>query len=249
MESNLRDAIDYLVNLGDENAEPKVVEIDGKLYCNKSLKRYDETPKASPISGASLTALMDYITNNPAELPDRKMILHVTAPDEVRFYSSLDKERERETLFVATAKLPRFEFDHYMSQEEFIIGMQSCFAQNQDSELILKVSGNVENKSVAHYGDDGVSQKATIKQGIASRADVIVPNPVTLIPYRTFLEVKQIESKFVFRIGEDRNEQPIFKLVEADGGAWKYAAMRRVADYLADNLQDLIKSGMITVIA
>ena len=80
MESNLRDAIDYLVNLGDENAEPKVVEIDGKLYCNKSLKRYDETPKASPISGASLTALMDYIINNPAELPDRKMILHVTAP-------------------------------------------------------------------------------------------------------------------------------------------------------------------------
>ena len=136
-----------------------------------------------------------------------------------------------------------------MSQEEFIIGMQSCFVQNQDSELILKVSGNVENKSVAHYGDDGVSQKATIKQGIASRADVIVPNPVTLIPFRTFLEVKQIESKFVFRIGEDRNEQPIFKLVEADGGAWKYAAMRRVADYLADNLQDLIKSGMITVIA
>lgn len=249
MESNLRDAINYLVNLGDENAEPKVIEIDGKLYCNKSLKRYDEAPKAQPIGGASLTALIDYILNNPAELPDRKMILHVTAPDKVIFYSSLDKERERETLFVASAKLPSFEFDHYMSQEEFIIRMQSCFVQNEDSELILKVSGNVENKSVAHYGDDGVSQKATIKQGIASRADVIVPNPVTLIPYRTFLEVKQIESKFVFRISEDRNEQPIFKLVEADGGAWKYAAMRRVADYLADNLQDLIKSGMITVIA
>lgn len=249
MESNLRDAIDYLVNLGDENAEPKVIEIDGKLYCNKSLKRYDETPKARPISGASLTALLDYILNNSSEFPERKMILHVTAPDEVRFYSSLGKERERETLFVATANLPSFGFDHYMIQEEFIISMQSCFVQNGDAELILKVSGNVENKSVAHYGDDGVSQRATIKQGIASRADVIVPNPVTLIPYRTFLEVKQIESKFVFRIGEDRNEQPTFKLVEADGGAWKYAAMRRVADFLSEHLKEQIASGMITVIA
>lgn len=249
MESNLRDAINYLVDLGEENAEPKVVEIGGKIYCNKNLKRYDEAPKAEPIKGASLTALLDYILNNPAELPDRKMILHVTAPDEVRFYSALDKERKREVLFVASAKLPCFRFDQYMSQEEFIIGMQSCFVKNDDSELILKVSGNVENKSVTHYGDDGVSQKATIKQGIASRADVIVPNPVTLIPYRTFLEIKQIESKFVFRISEDRNEQPIFKLVEADGGAWKFAAMRRIADYLSDNLSDLITSGMITIIA
>lgn len=249
MESNLRDALEFLTNLGEENAEPKVIEIDGKIYCNKSLKRYDDAPKAEPIRGASLTALLDYILNNPAELPDRKMILHVTAPNEVRFYSALDKERKREVLFEASAKLPCFRFDQYMSQEEFIIGMQSCFVKNDDSELLLKVSGSIENKSVAHYGDDGVSQKATIKQGIASRTDVIVPNPVTLIPYRSFLEIKQIESQFVFRISEDRNEQPIFKLVEADGGAWKFAAMRRIAEYLSDNLSELMASGMITVIA
>lgn len=249
MESNLRDAINYLVDLGEENAEPKVIEINGKTYCNKNLKRYDDNPKAEPIKGASLTALLDYILNNPAELPGRKMILHVTAPDEVRFYSALDKERKREILFIAQANLPQFYFDRPMEQEEFIIGMQSCFISNDDREIILKVSGNVENKSVSTYGDDGVSQKATIKQGIASRADVIVPNPVSLIPYRTFLEIEQIESKFVFRIGEGRNGVPTFKLIEADGGAWKYAAMRRIADFLSDNLKELVVSGTITVIA
>lgn len=35
----------------------------------------------------------------------------------------------------------------------------------------------VEAKTTANYGDDGVSQKTTIKQGIASKADVLVPNP------------------------------------------------------------------------
>lgn len=249
MENNLRDAIAYLVELGDENAEPKVLEIAGKTYCNKSMKRYDDMPKADPIRGASLTALLDYVLNNQDEMPDGKMILHVTAPDQVRFYSALDRDRNRETLFIADAKLPEFHFDSYMNQENFIIGLQAAFLKNDDAELITKVAGNVENKSVATYGDDGVTQKATVKQGVASRADVIVPNPVTLIPYRSFLEINQIESKFVFRIGEGRDSQPVFKLVEADGGAWKYTAMRRVADYLSDNLVDLIKTGKITVIA
>lgn len=249
MESNLRDAIEYLVNLGDENSEPKVIEINGKTYCTKRLTRYDEKPMASAIEGSSLTALLDYIKYSSLEFPDCKMILHVTDPRRVYFYTALDKERKRETLFVSKAALPRFDFDTPMSQEEFIIGIQSCFLPNDDRELILKVAGNVENKSVSTYGDDGVSQKATIKQGIASRADVIVPNPVTLKPFRTFLEVDQVESKFVFRIGEGRDGSPQFKLIEADGGAWKYAAMRKVADYLSANLQEEIKSEKIIVIA
>ena len=53
----------------------------------------------------------------------------------------------------------------------------------------------MENKTVANYGDDGVSQKATITKGIAGKEDVIVPNPVTLRPYRTFLEVEQPEKQ------------------------------------------------------
>lgn len=39
MESNLRDVIEFLVNLGDENSEPKVIEINGKTYCTKNLRK------------------------------------------------------------------------------------------------------------------------------------------------------------------------------------------------------------------
>ena len=108
---------------------------------------------------------------------------------------------------------------------------------SEDLEAILKVAGNVEAKTTANYGDDGVTQKTTIKQGIASKADVLVPNPVTLVPYRTFLEVDQPESQFVFRI-KDVGGAPAFKIVEAEGGLWKNVAMNRIKYYFEENLED-----------
>lgn len=114
-------------------------------------------------------------------------------------------------------------------------------------EAILKVSGNVEAKTTANYGDDGVTQKTTIKQGIASKADVLVPNPVTLVPYRTFLEVTQPESQFVFRI-KDNGGQPVFKIVEAEGGLWRNAAMQSIKEYFEKQLENM-KTGNITIIA
>lgn len=250
MESNLRDAINYLVELGESNAEPKTIEINGKLYCNKNLKRYDEKPRAKVIEASTLTSLIDYIHQNREEMDiHEKMILHVINPTFVQLYSVLDKERNREYLFECNARIPKFEFERELSQEQFIIGLQACFVQNEDVEMLLKVAGNVENKTVANYGDDGVSQKATIKQGIASKVDVVVPNPVALIPYRSFLEIKQPESKFVFRISEGRGGEPLFKLINADAGAWKAEAMHRIQMYLADALRDVIDDGRIILIA
>ena len=79
-------------------------------------------------------------------------------------------------------------------------------------------------------------------------ADVIVPNPVTLVPYRTFLEVEQPPSEFVFRI-RDINSEPAFKIVEAEGGLWKHEAMASVKSYLEKELQNLPEREKITIIA
>lgn len=110
----------------------------------------------------------------------------------------------------------------------------------------MKVAGNVEAKTTANYGDDGISQKTTIKSEIASKVDVLVPNPVTLKPYRTFLEVEQPESQFVFRISEEK-EQPVFKLIEAEDGLWKLRAKENIKCYLEKMLEDSAKT--ITVLA
>lgn len=176
------------------------------------------------------------------------MIIHVVSPTCVKLYSGLTEERKREYLFKSSAIVPKFSFDNWYDQERFIIELQADFEVTPDLEAILKVSGNVEAKTTANYGDDGVSQKTTIKQGIASKTDVLVPNPVTLVPYRTFLEVKQPPSEFVFRIRDDRGE-PAFKIVEAEGGLWRNEAMNNIKQYLIENLQDAPVYERITIIA
>ena len=106
----------------------------------------------------------------------------------------------------------------------------------------MQVAGNIKSGTTANYSDDGVSQKTTIKTG------VIVPNPVKLRPYRTFAEIEQPESSYVFRI-KDGDRGPTFKLVEADGGLWKNAVMKKIKEYLEFELSEELKKHKITVIA
>ena len=80
--------------------------------------------------------------------------------------------------------------------------------------------------------------------GVAAKADAIVPNPVQLRPYRTFQEVEQPESEFVFRVYDDRS----ISLTAADGGMWKLAARDAVMRYLETALRDEIAAGKVKVI-
>lgn len=154
----------------------------------------------------------------------------------------------RETLFRAEAIVSEFRFDRWYDQEGFMLGLQANFQPTADLNLILKVSGNIEKKNNAAYSDDGVSQVVTMQTGVATKADALVPNPARLKPFRTFQEVPQPESNFVFRIGDD--EEPTFKLVEAEGGIWRNEAIQNIKDYLATLLADMPKEiqDMITII-
>ena len=125
--------------------------------------------------------------------------------------------------------------------------MQSNFLQTADLLTIMQVSGNIKSGTTANYSDDGVSQKTTIKAGV-ELSDVIVPNPVRLRPYRTFAEIEQPESSYIFRI-KDSDRGPVFKLVEADGGLWKNTVMKKIKNYLEYELSDQIKERKITIIA
>ena len=147
------------------------------------------------------------------------------------------------------AQVPEFRYGSYMDHESFLIALQSKFIPNDDRELLMKFAGTVENGSLAQYGDDGVTQKATIKTGIASKGDVIVPNPVTLRPFRTFVEVEQPESAFVFRMREGGRGDIECAIFEADGGAWKNAAMKGIKEYLQYELNEVVGETSFTVIS
>lgn len=88
-----------------------------------------------------------------------------------------------------------------------------------------------------------------MKTGVTKKENAIIPNPVRLIPYRTFLEVEQPESEFVFRITEGRGGAPTFKLVAADGGRWEAVAIDNVKSYLMEALADIPNREQLTIIA
>lgn len=236
MLEGLREALQYVVGLGNEAEKTEVVEICGKTYARGNLSRYDKPVYADAVNASTLTALVDYIGSCAAEFRG-DMLVHIVSPTRVRLMSELDAERNREVLFETNAEVSGFQFSRWYDQEDFMIGLQANFQPNKDLELVMKVAGNIERKNNQTFSDDGCTQTATMNVGIASKADVIVPNPVELIPYRTFQEVAQPASKFVFRIGD--KEVPAFKIVEAEGGIWRNEAIRNIKDWLATMLESV----------
>jgi len=228
----IRAALEYINGL----KEPTIKEIDGNTYSDKPLERISYIPYAGAIEMKTLSSFVEYIKANIDEMSD-KMIVHVVSPTEVQLYSALDTDRNREYLVEVNAELPDFRFGSFIDHESFVIALQSKFVSNADRDLVLKFAGTVEDGTVAEYGDDGVTQKATVKTGVASKADAVVPNPVNLIPYRTFLEVQQPASDFIFRMKSSCGVQ--CAIFEADGGAWKNKAMNNIKEYLKNELADL----------
>ncbi|EJQ43640.1 hypothetical protein IEQ_04968 [Bacillus cereus BAG6X1-2] len=74
--------------------------------------------------------------------------------------------------------------------------------------------GNVVDETLKEIEDNGVTQAEIVNTGTATKGQVKVPNPVEIMPYRTFLEVEQPESRFIFRM----REGTCCGLFEADGG-------------------------------
>ena len=111
------------------------------------------------------------------------------------------------------------------------------------------LASNIVNNQQQEYSDDGITQQAVIKTGITTKQAALVPNPVHLVPYRTFLEVEQPASDFVFHISEGRGGEPVFKLVAADGGLWKAEAVDNIKKYLEDALDGIENREQITIIA
>lgn len=233
---NIKEALQYIAGLGVDAEKVEVLDINGKTYANRNLTRYDKQPKADRIKASTLTSMVDYIYQCNREFPG-SMIIHIASPTKAYLMSALDKEREREILFEVNAEISEFRFDQWYDQEHMMIDLQANFQKNEDLELVLKAVGNIVKKNGETYSDDGCSQVATMTTGIATKADVIVPNPVELIPYRTFQEVKQPASKFVFRIGD--KEVPAFKIVEAEGGIWKNEAISNIKTFLMEHLSNM----------
>jgi hypothetical protein len=182
----------------------------------------------------TLTGLVDYINSeaDKAEYSTDKLFLQVASHNRVVLFSTL-KDRERDFYISAEAQTPQIKFDSFMDTENFNIMLQSCFQKNEDLEKMLAVVGTIKEENVKTTGDNGITQSVTAKAGIARYDEVELPNPVTLTPFRTFTEIFQPSSSFVFRM----QNGPRAALFEADAGAWKLRAMQGIKMYLKDHIK------------
>ena len=193
----------------------------------------------------SLSGLVDYMKSEFRSMEnDKKLLLHVESPTKVVIYSELDKDRKRESVIEATASLDSFPYGRWQDSEDFIINVLSLIQRDLDADAIRQCASQIRIEGGADLSDNGVSQTVTIKEG-ATLSKAEVPSPAELRPYRTFLEVEQPSSPFVFRI----NRLGECALFEADGGIWKHEAMENVSQYLVNELKELIDSGSLTIIA
>jgi len=216
---------------------PETVEIDGRTYTTAKLHPVED-PEPTAITVHTLASLASYIKDHPGDLPMvDELILSVVSPVRVELLSHGGGYfNQRRHCAVATVLPDEFPFGKYLPQEEFVIAMMTRFVRDKMVDDIMAVAGNLSADSSLAIEDDGVSQRLNVKAGISRKSEVVVENPVTLRPYRTFIEVDQPECQLVLRFKKDRDGIPCCALFEADGGLWKNKAADNIAAWLRQNV-------------
>lgn len=238
----IKKALEYIVGLNEKDVV-KIGELD---YTGKSLHPVFK-PCVGCIGTNSLTSVVTYIKEVSGHEASHEKALVVTVDSESQVVISglaREDERVREIYLNATAQTPYFGFGNFYDAEEFNIALQSRFMDTDDKTTVLQVVGNLKEENVRQIGDDGVSQSVTAKVGITTVSEVKVPNPVTLKPYRTFLEIAQPESQFIFRM----KNGGYCALFEADGGMWKLDAKDKIFDYLTGELKDEVDAKKVVIL-
>jgi hypothetical protein len=232
----IREALEYLVNMGVKS-DP-IVRVDEKPYSVEQLYPVKEIgPVALKVD--FLDSLVTYLKADPDFWVGNKLIIEIKSSVELALHTQIiGSFYERLTPVVCTALVSEFPWGKFISPEEFIIMAQSRFVETEDLAKIRTIVGNVKSEEVLHFGDDGISQQVTAKSGIARIDNVVIPPRVKLAPYRTFIEIEQPESEFVFRARKG-DGLPYFALFEADGGAWRIEAMKRIKAYLKEQLKGM----------
>jgi len=236
MNNNEKEALQYLVELGQDTE--KIIEIGGQPYSHLNLKRIC-LPSVDAVQLSTLDSFVEFTKQIIArEITNAQdLMIHVESPVKVRLIGAIRDDASREVFAETTAALPsEISYRQYYSTEDFNVNLQSRFVENEDKKLLLKFTGLIKEEAIKTVGDNGVSQQATIKTGVTTVGNAVVPNPVTLAPYRVFREVEQPESIFIFRM----KDGPSAALFEADGGAWRLEAIKNVADYLKERLPEMI---------
>ncbi len=209
--------------------KPEIIDMFGAKHTTAPIYRNND-PLASPRSCFSLAAVVDYLSQNPDALAECLIEIQSRC---VNVVSPLNEDMGRHKYLISTPQLPKLALNQFIDIESFKIMMLSGFVQNEHRDIVINFVSHICQESSGTLEDDGITQKVTQRQGIASLTTekANVPNPVVLQPYRTFYDIPQPESEFVFRLQDDTRRGVAAGLFEADGGAWIGKEVQAIKDF------------------
>lgn len=219
----------------EEMVQPQTLTEGIRTFVDKPMHMLvDEIAVDTPLHTNSLSSVADYIKSNAdfdALASDGRKIIHVEDEKTVWLYTEMNSFKKRSALLLASAWVSSFPFGQWLSLENFIISVQANFVTDEHRDEFLSFVATVKQDTGVEQQDDGVTQKVTTRSGVSLSRTSKVPNPITLRPFRTFSEVEQPESAFVFRIKAEEGCGVKAALFAADGDAWRHDAILKIRDY------------------
>ncbi len=234
----LKQALAYLVSL----KENKTYEIHGDTYSDHELVRVPQhvnRPRKIQVNG--LDSIVKLIK---AEIEQRvqPVFIRVVDPRRVEVFTSLDTVEERDYLYEAVCDAPDFR-EGWRDHESAIIELRSAFVPNEGTDYLLDLLSRICKEEGVTSEDNGVSQTVSARRGISLKNYEKLRTRIPLIPYRTFTEIKQPESEFILRLGEDTK----VGLIGADGGRWRMTAKEHIKAFFEEALADEIEKAKVIV--
>jgi hypothetical protein len=230
----IREAIDRILELG----RIKQISVEGRQYTSESLQPVLE-PEPKTLQVNTLKGFVDYAQANfdGLEMPFKVLVRNEC---EVFIIEKLSGPfMQRNCILKANhSELSAFKPGIYYCIEDFLILLRTSFVTDQTINDLVRLLGNVKGESVMQWADDGISQAVQSRKGIALVENVAIPSVVELQPYRTFRDIEQPASPFILRARAKEGSPPSVALFDADGEQWKFEAMARIKDYLAEHLPE-----------
>lgn len=241
--------------------EPKIIPVNDVEYSTLPLidVRKPE-PTSTSIEVAGLAGIVEYIQTHDIlgsdagalitdEHPGAPYVVHVADYNSVKVMSHpFGRFKQRDYFAHATAPWPDgLKFGKFIESEIFVIQMMSLFFKNEASEKIIQLLTSITSANVSQHEDDGAVQQVVVKKGVVLKEAATVPNPVSLAPFRSFREIEQPASLFVFR-AQTGERMPECALFEADGGRWKIEAIDRIKTWLKTALGSEIDAKTVHLI-
>ena len=242
----LRDAMEALIQL-KEQASDKIEEINGfEYYLKPGCQPYRIVePMPDTLQTHNLQGLIDFLEcpDKPAEL--EKCFFHIKDYDCVSLVEQLDKFNRSSTMIHARFDCDRFPYDYYMDLEDFIIKVQCYFDESPEKIALIKLASDVTGEEIKKHEDNGIAQVVHVVDGLG-RLEEKETSPITFLqPVRTFLEIKQPESPFLFRL-KKVNGKVLAALFESDRELWKYRAVASIKAWIKK--QPIVADNNIKVI-